>query len=338
MKRNRLILSALLAALMLLATQVHGQTFPATIDATGTATTPDGKVYQFKVEKAPAVFTPVTISLPPAPVTQPATQPATQPSTVPATQPTTPPVTPPVVVSGWPTKAGTTPQGTLTAGAKPAAGQTIRNKTFKGTVDLRNLKGVKFYDCLFDANGSMFAVRTDDGSTSAADRYFERCEFRNASEDLVYGGGFTVVGSYLHDTGGDPFKPKDWFVIRGCFAERWGKNAGAHGDFVQVWGRSNGVIEGNWIDAAQVNTNAAIMIHSKDAAKPKNVVFRKNHVDGGGGNLNYAINGDSDTASCVAEGNTFVRGSMKFGNSNGAMKWGTGNVDQFGKPTTASTK
>jgi hypothetical protein len=261
--------------------------------------------------------------------------------TIVAKTPNTQPIPPPEelpVPSGWPTIASTSPQGALSAGAKPVSGQTYRNRIYLRTVDLRGVKNVKFIDCVFDAGGAQFAVRCDDDSTSYTDRYFERCEFRGAKEDSVYGGGFTAQSCYLRDAGGDHFKVKDYFKVLGCYGEKFGKNTGAHGDFLQAWGKSNGVIEGNVIDGTLYNTNAAVMIHTKDGKKPKNVTFRRNFVDGGKGNLNYAINGDSDTATCVIEHNTFKLGTMKFGISQGAMRWGAGNVDETGKPVTAKDK
>jgi hypothetical protein len=261
------------------------------------------------------------------------------------TKPTPPPVvTPPPVttvpVSTWPTIAGTKPQGTLVPmTTRPVSGQVYVGKSFKGTVDLRGITNVKFIDCLFDAAGSIFGVRCDDGIAIDTARVFDRCEFRNASDDNVYGGGFTAKGCYCTESGGDHFKVKSYFKIIGCYAEKFGKNTGAHGDFVQCIGHSHGLIEGCYIDGTLYNTNAALMIQEKsDGTVPKNVTFRRNFVDGGAGNMNYAINGRSDTATCIAEYNTFKRGSMKYGNSQGAMKWGAGNVDEKGLPTTAGTK
>ena len=199
---------------------------------------------------------------------------------------------------------------------------------------LTGLKNVKFVNCYFDGQGSMFAVRADNCTNVT----IQNCEITNASDAGVYGSGFNLLNSYIHHIGGDGIKANHDVVIQGNYIAFLGwNNDSAHADGIQIPGGSNFLIQGNFFDmgrdVANTKSNSAVFAQGN---------FSNLTVDGNwmrGGNYTIHAYDDVDDYTSSITNNIFYTGSSAygFGHIDSSIGW-SGNLTDLGKVALTSTK
>lgn len=267
--------------------------------------------------------------------------PASQPTTEPTTQPTPNAATMPLV-SSHPSAATTGVPSEIVL--KPDAGVAIKpggvyeGFTFTGTKTIRLAKDqtVTFRHCRFDGNGSPFAIRCDD---NLGKLIIDRCEITNATAAGVYGEGFEVTNSFVHQIAGDGFKPICSALIAGNYVTELGwKAPAAHADGVQIESGADIRITGNYFDmprnVADTKSNAALFLQGQT----RNVVFNGNFCRGGNFTVHAWVDGDGGPTIHIT-GNTFYAGSSQygFGSIGPGVVW-RDNVNEASKPVSKSDK
>jgi hypothetical protein len=225
------------------------------------------------------------------------------------------------------TTTGVTPGTTLKSVStlKAVSNTTYSNLKITGQVTLTKLQNVTFSNCVIDANGAPWAIRSD----YASNIQIKNCELKNSANEAVYGDGYTVTSSYIHDSAGDGFKARNNVTIQGNYITRLGTAADAHADGVQISGGANIRILGNYfnmpINVAGTNSNTAMFLQGATS----DVVFAGNRVRGG----NYSIHAYSDTSNTSIKiySNTFITGSPRyaFGHLGTGVVW-TQNINDKG--------
>ncbi len=207
---------------------------------------------------------------------------------------------------------GVDPAVTLTTvGAfKPKSDTTYTNLYITAQMTLTNLMNVTFINCVMDINfAQLYNVRCD-GATNIV---IDHCELKGASSTSVYGDGFTVTSSYIHQSKGDGFKAGNNCFIWGNYVAELGyQNLAAHADGVQIDSKSHIRIIGNYFkmpidtDGNESNSNLFVQGPARDIVYDHNWSLGGNfsihaYADGGGGPTVYITN------------NTFYTGTVRYG-------------------------
>ncbi|CAN5579268.1 hypothetical protein BH10PLA1_BH10PLA1_07570 [soil metagenome] len=231
------------------------------------------------------------------------------------------------------------PAGTVlktVAPFKAASNTTYSNLRITGQMTVTGLTNIKFINCVLDASGGMYCVRSDYASNIT----ISHCELVNATMAAVWGSGYTASDNYVHQCAGDAFKAGSNAVIQGNYVTALGWNApSAHADGVQLAGGSNITISGNYFDlpinVASTKSNSALFLQGNTT----NVTFANNWVRGG----NYALHLFSDTvggnATIKVTGNIYYALSARYGfaQMGSGVVW-SGNTTSTGLVALSSTK
>ncbi len=216
---------------------------------------------------------------------------------------------------------------------------TYTGRSFTGKIDPRGFSDVDFVDCLFDANGAPWCVRCDDRETSSYERRFRNCEFKNMASAAIYGGGWSAIACYVHNSKGDGFKATECVLIQGCYLTKLGMSTGAHADGVQIRGGNNIKIIGNFFDmptnVSGTSSNAAMFLQDDgNGTDSTNITFSNNWCIGG----NYTVCAYA-YENIKVTGNTFYTGTPRygFGNIFAGVVW-SGNVTEKGAAATPKMK
>jgi 3-phytase len=242
------------------------------------------------------------------------------------------------VVTGRPDAKNTGTTGSLqtvnSSSLSLKNGATFTNLIIKGNVDIRGYSNLTFSNCVFDAAGTKWCVRADDGA--GTNRVFKQCEFKNMASSAIYGGDWSAINCYVHNSQGDGFKATQNVLIQGCYITNLGMSDGAHADGVQIRGGHDIKIVGNFFDMpilSTTSTNSSMFLQLDS----KNVTFEGNWCVGG----NYTVAAYPDTAptSIKILNNTFYVGTPRygFGNIFDGVVW-SGNVTDTGKVATTNMK
>jgi 3-phytase len=241
-------------------------------------------------------------------------------------------------VTGRPDAKNTGTTGTLQAVDQNTvdwkSNTTYKNLIIKGSVDIRGLSNITFENCVFDAGGSRWGVRADDGA--GTNRVFKNCEFKNMASSAIYGGDYAVYNSYVHHSAGDGFKATQNVLIQGCYITMLGMSDGSHADGVQIRDGNNIKIIGNFFDMpirSDTSTNSSMFLQLDS----KNVTFSNNWCIGG--NYTVAAYPDSSDNNVKITNNIFYSGTPRFGfgNVSDGVLW-SGNVTDSGKTALTNMK
>lgn len=218
---------------------------------------------------------------------------------------------------------------------KPQSNTTYTGLQITGMVRLSNLVNVKFVACSVNANGNMrcFTIGGCKGIEITG------CELYGATDEAVYGSGYTARYNHVHTIGGDGFKAFSDVVIEGNYVALLGwNNKLAHADGVQMPGNaSNVVIRGNFFDMGRdvpnTKSNAAVFAQGNFT----NITIDGNWCRGGNFTIHDYDDVGDDTSSVT--NNVFYRGSSQygFGQISSRIKW-AGNKDENGVAVTARDK
>lgn len=156
---------------------------------------------------------------------------------------------------------------------------------------------------------SSYGVQTTNGATNLV---LEDGEISGMSSSGVYGSNFTARRLYVHDSGGDAFKPTTNVTIEDSFVERLGYLPEAHADGVQMVSGSNLTVRGNnflMTDVEGFRNSQVFMIQTNNSAI-ENVTIEGNWINGGGYSVQIRDkgNGYGAPANVNIRNNRFGRG------------------------------
>lgn len=185
---------------------------------------------------------------------------------------------------GVPEGTKLTPSGPVVANV---AGQVIENLDVSGSIEV-TAPDVVIRNCRITGSGA-YGVLVSSGSATITDS-----EIAGSFENGIGFGNWTAERVDIHGTIGDGVKVGDNVRLADSWIHKLAPAPGAHADGVQIQGGVvNVVIEGNWIDMAIPNANAAIFIAPDlGPSSPGPVTVRNNHVDGGNFTM-YVVDGNN---------------------------------------------
>lgn len=189
----------------------------------------------------------------------------------------------------------------------------IENLDLEGVITI-NASNVIIRNCKITPEiGSYYGINIYNGSNIL----IEDCEFDLGiclGAAAVAGDNYTLLRSYIHDSGGDGVKLGSNVTIDGCYFEKLGKSIDAHADGSQLSAGTNVIITRSFFNMPSYEKNYSstsnFMIKA-DLGVIDNVLIEYNWCSGGGFVV-YIVDGPYSVSNVIVRNNKFYR-TFKYG-------------------------